>query len=108
MYIKEEEKSLLTDWIFDEDLVRLFAGFSSSSQILSQDSELVLLPGGQAFNSAIKETKTCNFSFTKWISTGVYIYIYIYKPLVLNWWVTELPSVGREAFQGRICNIYLL
>lgn len=41
-----------TNWIFNEDQISFLAWFSSSSQILSQDSELVLLSGGKAFNSA--------------------------------------------------------
>lgn len=43
---------LCTNGIFDEDQISFLAWFSSSSQILSQDSELVLLSGGKAFNSA--------------------------------------------------------
>lgn len=51
-------KSFCTDRIFDKDWVGLFAGFSSSSQIFSQDSELVLFPGGKTFDSAKKNTNT--------------------------------------------------
>lgn len=40
-----------TNRIFNEDQICFFARFSSSCQILSQDSKLVLLSGGQAFNS---------------------------------------------------------
>lgn len=45
-----------TDGIFDKDRLCLLAWFSSSSQVLSQDSELVLLPGGKTFNSAQENT----------------------------------------------------
>lgn len=47
--------TLCTNWILNKDLICLFAGFSSSSHILSQDSELVLLSGGKTFDSAEKE-----------------------------------------------------
>lgn len=44
--------SFCTNGIFNEDQICFLAWFSRSSQILSQDSELVLLSGGKSFNSA--------------------------------------------------------
>lgn len=47
----ELKSGLCTNGIFNEDQIRFLAWFSRSSQILSQDSELVLLSGGKSFNS---------------------------------------------------------